>query len=382
MNQVMHIVQLIDLLDIGGAQKLLVTFAEALQGSEHRLTVVSLQPIRENTFNDQLRALNVPIVTFPANKLFDLPRLRRVVQFLRRERVDVVHTHLAYANIIGNIAGRLTGVAVVSSLHNISPGKHALRARIEAWLLVHAARRVIGVGEIVAAAHRERLRGQTIVPIPNAVAEVPPLPPDGREALRRELAGDPSRPIVLAVGRLTEQKGYPDMIAAFAEVQCVHPHALLVIAGSGGLHDQLAAQIAAAGLDQQVELLGPRSDVPQLLAASDLFVSSSWWEGLPVAVLEAMAAGLPVVATSVGDVPQVVVAGTGLVVPPRDPQALAAALRSLLENRAHAQALGQAARDHIARHYSPAAWVDQILEIYRAVQPGPPASSRTIKEAR
>ena len=118
----------------------------------------------------------------------------------------------------------------------------------------------------------------------------------------------------------------------------------------------------------RVILLGVRNDVPRLLAAGDIFVSASHWEGLPVAVLEAMAVGLPVVATSVGDVPDVVVPGTGLIVPPHQPAALATTIRTLLDDPEQGRQLGMAGRAHVVRNYAIEAWADKLLKLYSELQ--------------
>lgn len=111
-------------------------------------------------------------------------------------------------------------------------------------------------------------------------------------------------------------------------------------------------------------MVGARDDIPRILPAADLFVSSSYLEGLPIAILEAMAAGLPVVATTVGDIPRVVVEGTGVVVPPHQPAQLASAINRLLDDPAQLRTMGLAARQHVAVHHSPAVWVDQLMKMY------------------
>jgi glycosyltransferase involved in cell wall biosynthesis len=157
------------------------------------------------------------------------------------------------------------------------------------------------------------------------------------------------------------------LLEAFAEVHTHTPEAFLAIAGAGELQGELNARLERLGLTGHARFLGGRGDVPQLLRASDVFVSSSLWEGLPVAVLEAMAAGLPIVATHVGEVPLTVVEGTGLLTPPAQPQPLAAALQSLLADPARREAMGRAALAHVERHHSPASWLDQHLALYRTL---------------
>lgn len=363
-----HIAQIIDTLKIGGAQKLLVTMAEVLeQRRDARLTVVSLDN-RDSPIRHQLHSLNVPILEMRGrNKLFDPWRVWHLTHFLRQEHFDVIHTHLTYANILGTLAGRLAGIPVATSLHNVrlhkQPYSHA-KALLENAVLRYAAARVIAVGYVVAETYRKRLGGKRIEVIPNAVAASPPLPVAARLAIRARLVGDPERPLLIAVGRITPQKGFPDLLKALALLRPSRPSLALVIAGEGRHAGELKQQIVDLRLSENVFLLGLRDDVPDLLAASDIYVSAAHWEGLPVATLEAMAAGLPVVATGVGEVPHVVTAGTGTVVPPEDPAGLAQALASLLDSPARRQAMGMAARAHVLRHYEAGAWVQRLLRLY------------------
>ncbi|MBA3534337.1 MAG: glycosyltransferase, partial [Ardenticatenales bacterium] len=329
----MRVVQLIDLLYWGGAQKLLVTFTAAARARGVTPIIISLRHDSDTpVIAAELRSLGAEVLVFAGSGLMDPLRIWKLARFLRHEKVDILHTHLTYANIIGAIAGRLAGVAVVSTIHNTQddqPYYHPVRAQMEAWLLRHSVQRVIAVGHIVAEANKARLGKKAMDIIPNAVDLPTPIPAEERQALRTELIGDPMRPLILSVGRLSPQKAHSDLLIAFADLRESNSNATLVIAGDGPLRAELEAQIKTLGLEGHAWLLGMRNDVPRLLAASDIFATSSHWEGLPIAVLEALAAGLPVVGTTVGDVPKVVVEGTGLLVPPREPGALAAALRSL-----------------------------------------------------
>lgn len=371
----MHVAQVIDSLHFGGAQKMQVMLAQAIQEHNVALTVISLRKNFQDTSTpDQLQALGARVVFYSSEGVLNPKRIWHMARFLRQEGVDVVHTHLTYANIVGTLAGRLAGIPVIASLRNSRLEKrfyHPVRYRLETWLLRHWADRVMAVGHATAEAHQERLRGKIIEPVPSAMNLIPPLPDAERAALRTEITGDPSRPLLLAVGRLTYQKGYNYLLTAFADLRQKHPEAALAIAGEGKLYNDLTAQIKTLGLEGHARLLGGRNDVPRLLAASDIFVISSLWEGLPVAVLEAMAAGLPVVATNVSDTPRVVVDGTGLLVPSQDPIRLSQALCSLLDDPELRQSLGRAAQAHIAHNHNPATWVKQILAMYEAVQKEP-----------
>lgn len=363
----MKILQIIDDLRIGGAQKLQLGFAPAAHERGHDVTVATLREIPGSPIPAQLESLGTPVVLIEGTRLIDLRRLPRLIRLLRRERFDVVHTHLLESNILGAIAGRLAATPVVGSLHNTEPftGRHAgIKQRIEYLALRRCTSCVVAVGHIVAESHAEHLQGARLEVVPNAVPLIPPLPADERNALRSELAGRPDRLIVLTLGRLHRQKGYDVLLRAFAELRPSHPSAALLIAGSGSEREGLERLIASLDLGDRARLLGPRADPERLLAAADIFVSSSRWEGLPLAVLEAMAAGLPIVATGVGDVPRVLTESTGRLVPPEEPGALAGEIARLLDDAGLRRELGDRARDRIEREYAVGAWCDRLLAAY------------------
>jgi glycosyltransferase involved in cell wall biosynthesis len=181
------------------------------------------------------------------------------------------------------------------------------------------------------------------------------------------MAGDPGRTIVITVGRLTQQKNYPDLIQAFGLLKDRHPEARLVIVGSGRRLGELQSQAQQAGLAERVNFLGPRVDVPDLLEASDLYVNSSLWEGLPCTILEGMAAGLPVVATDVGDSARAVIREAGRIVPPARPELLSEALANLLSQAEMRREMGAAAKAHVSRMYALEPWAERLLKLYGSV---------------
>jgi glycosyltransferase involved in cell wall biosynthesis len=174
---------------------------------------------------------------------------------------------------------------------------------------------------------------------------------------------------VLEIGRLCDVKGQRELIEAAALVPGVH----VALAGDdleqGGAYHALLEQLAAdRGVADRVHLLGYRSDPDALLEEADIFALPSWIEGLPLVVLEAMVHGKPVIATAVGGTPELVDDGvTGVLVPPRDPHELAAAIRSLVEDPERARAFGAAGRERVEREFSEAAMTRRVLEVYDAV---------------
>ena len=374
-----NIIQVIDTLQVGGAQSLLLTFAAAVQPLPVNLTLVSLQHHPDSPVPNALIELGVTVHTLPAPRLFDVTRLRQLTAIFKQEKYDITHTHLSYANILGAMAGRLTGVPVIATLHNVIAAKQSKAARrAEQFMLNYSASQVIAVGHLVADANQERFGRRTIKVVPNAVADaIPSLPLDERNALRQALVGDEKRPLLISVGRLTAQKAFSELLIAFAQVRKTNPSVALIIAGTGEDYEMLARKIETMGLSGHAHLLGRRDDISRLLAVSDIFISSSHWEGLPIAVLEAMAAGLPVIGTAVGEMPRVLVAGTGIIVPPQEPDSIAAAIITLLADPAQRQTMGQAAAAHITAHYSATAWAEKLLVLSRQAAHLPDSTGQT-----
>jgi glycosyltransferase involved in cell wall biosynthesis len=369
----MHLVQILDTLLVGGAQKMQIFLAQSLQPLGIDLTVVSLSDDADPALVAQLEAAGVRIVTFPFPRLFSPASFFRLVMFLRREKFDIVHAYLTYSNIVGSLAGRLSGTPVIASLRNASYRQHkyAFRRQLEDFSLQHLANRVFANGNAVGEFARKRSGKTPVDVIANAVDIIPPLLEEERTILRHELVGDAQRILIMSAGRLTKQKGFFDLLDAFKIVHAAQPSAVLVIAGGGTLveKDDLRKRIQELGLQNDVFLLGTRQDVPRLLAAADIYVNSSLWEGTPVSVLEAMSAGLPVVATTVGESPFLLSQETGLLVPPSQPEKLASALISLVDSPQKRVAYGHAARIRIKENYGRVIWCRKILELYTKILP-------------
>lgn len=368
----MHILQMIDSLKWGGAQKMQVFLAESMCPLGIEITVASLHAESNSPIQAQLEALGVEVLTFPFPRLFSPGSFNRLVQHIRQYRYDLIHAHLTYANIIGTLAGKLTGLPVIASQRTAGGDASYIKTRrflLENWIVRYGSTRIMANGWAVADFAGKRFAPRTIDILPNAIDLIPPLDAPARQGLRKELVGDPDRPLIISVGRLSSPKGFPDLLDAFALLHQEDPSAALVIAGGGSLYDRLSSQIKKLGLDGHAFLLGVRNDVPCLLAASDIYVSSSHWEGLPVSVLEAMAAGLPVVATGAGDIPHVLVPGTGVIVPVGSVEQLKAAMVELLKDPGKRSVLGAAAQKHIEQDYSRDTWNSRLLDLYAKVTP-------------
>ena len=227
--------------------------------------------------------------------------------------------------------------------------------------VAHRADRVISVSEHDRQSGVEAglLPPDRTASIPNGIA-VGPAAQGSRLTQRSADAAE-----VLIVGRLVPQKGIPVLLEAARTVLRSHPRARFTLAGDGPLRLELEAQAKRLGISQQVRFLGTVRDTPELLARCDLFVLPSLWEGMPLSLLEAMAAGRPAVATAVsGSAELILDEETGLLVPPGDAAALAAAMARLLEDPATAEAMGTRARDRVRREFSLERMVESTHTLY------------------
>jgi glycosyltransferase involved in cell wall biosynthesis len=363
---------MIDTLNWGGAQKMQVFLAESLLPLNIDLSVVSMKKGSNASIPDELKGLGVDVQTFHFPRLVSPKSFAQLVHYIQQSKVDLIHAHLSTANIIGTLAGRLTGVPVIASLRSSGLDKRyqrPARVWVENLVVGLGANRIMANGWAVGEFARRRFAHREIDIIPNAIEPVKALSQEDRKSLRQQMVGDDSRPIILSVGRLVPLKGFSDLISAFADLQARFPQCALAVVGAGYQESELSSQIERLNLSGHVFLLGVRNDVSQLMSASDIYVNSSHIEGLPVTVLEAMAAGLPVVATRVGDTPHVVAAGTGILVDPGHPEQIAQALIGLIADPNQQHALGTAALGRIKQEFNRRAWIIKLLKMYQTVTP-------------
>lgn len=311
-------------LHLSGAERQMLHVAQALVERGDRVAVLSL--LSTAAFDEELAALGIPAVQLrmrrPARGVSAVVEATRL---LRRWRPDVLISFVYQANVLGRLAGRAAGVGVViSSIRNERFGGRARDA------VLRATDRLATITTVNSVLAAQRLVRDRVVPagrlhvIGNAIDMERFRQPQRRTPARGGLGVADHEFVWLTVGRLEPQKDHETLLAAFARVHDARPHARLLIAGDGGLAAPLRQQAAAIGDGTAARLVGARSDVPDLLAAADGFVLSSRWEGLPNVVMEAMAAGLPVVATDVGGTRELVRHGrTGFLVPAGDAGRLA-----------------------------------------------------------
>ena len=367
-----RILFLIDNLRPGGAQKAVLALCRALRDREIGVAVWRLGGTSE--FEEKFQALGVPVLG-GSDSVFKLLREPfSLFRHLRRNKVLLVQTFLFYSDIAGRVIGRLARLfggarktpVVVSSVRATN-----IRNRWWQFALQRATASLADAFTAVSqrtldfAVEREGVVAERSEVIPNGIdlASWDALP-DSQTA--RAALGLPQNGVVIgAAGRLHAQKGNEFLLAAAKTVLVERSDAFFVIAGYGPLRRRLEAQARSLGIDSQVRFLGFQSDMRTVLAALDIFVLPSLWEGMSNAVLEAMAASKPVVATAVdGNVEQVVDGETGLLVPPADAEALATALLTLLRDSEKAREMGRAGRRRAEREFPLERMIDAHLRLY------------------
>jgi glycosyltransferase involved in cell wall biosynthesis len=279
----------------------------------------------------------------------------RLLRLLRATRYMAVETFALHANLIGLPFAWLTGVpkrigshrGKIEGLPPVLERIHAIM--INSWI-TH--RLVVVADRVREDAIAEGVRPERIVKIANGVI-LPKVNSEDVRRVRGTMVPEQDDLILLSVGRLRYQKGHSVLLRAFPSVLSRFPHTKMLIAGDGILREELEAEAKALHIADHVKFLGVRRDVPLLMSLADVFIFPSHFEGMPNAVLEAMSHGLPVIATAVQGVDEVVRDGqNGLLVPPDDPAALSEAILRLLHDPAERRRLGSAARETIERNYT------------------------------
>jgi len=354
----------------GGAEVMLIQLSEELRRRGHSVTPVG--PIRgEGWLSGRLRSLGFDRRTFHLRRPLDPVCLFELTRMLRELRVDVVHSHEFTMAVYGGAAARWLGVPHVVTLHGNESVMEVWRRRAALRWSFRSSRAFVAVSDHGRTQMQVRLglpEGAVRV-IPNGV----PVREGERELTRRKLGVDDDEVLILTVGNLRRRKGHAVLLEALAELQrsgCGAPFQLAV-AGDGRQRENLTQLTRELGLGDRVHLLGHRDDIPDLQAASDIFAMPSYWEGMPLAILEAMIIGKAIVASNVGGIPEMLRAGeSGLLVPAGDPLALASALRELIEDPALRQRVGAAARRHAEAEFHVSVMADRYEHLYRGARAG------------
>jgi glycosyltransferase involved in cell wall biosynthesis len=364
-----HIVQLVDGFRLGGAETKLLELIKNLDQKRYKITVCSLLDI--GSLKDDFELLGINVKVFNRKNRFDVTLIPKLIRFLRKERVHILQSTLFYADALGPISARLAGVPVVVSWETCSH-HHLFFNPVHRGLAYRLAMKFVDKVVVVSNDVRKSIE---------SIRKVDPLRiktihygvdlkrfeniSQSLNKKKREIGLNSEYPIIGIVARFDEIKGHRYFIEAFNEIVLKYPKSKCLLIGDGECRANLEIQCQDSELTKNVLFLGFRNDVVELLTILDIFVLPSISEGLPNAILEAMACTVPVVATNVGGIPEIITNNvTGKLVQPRNSKDLANAVLQLLENNKKMRKIAENGRNFIKNEFSLNKQVQQFEALY------------------
>ena len=373
----------------GGDCVLILELGRAAQEQGFEVDILATSPRFQELIRDAgLGVVDLDVIRREIRPLWDLRGLVRLTAALRGSGYSIVHTHTSKPGVVGTRAARRAGIPAVIHTVHLFPF-HEESGRLETAAYVAAQRmaarwcdRIVAVSEFQRdwALRKGVGRPEQVIAIPNGVPAERARPEKSRDDVRAELGVGDSF-VLLSTGRLARQKGLEYLVRAAALLRDM-PNLRVLLAGDGPLTERLSRLVSELGLDGTVSFLGHRSDVGDLLAAADLVVLPSLWEGLSVSLLEAMAAGKPVVTTTLGSNLEVTNGGeTAVLVRPKDAAGLASAIRDLAADEHRRELLGTRGREVQRERYTVQRMIDSYLDEYERLRTltSPEASARLLQ---
>ena len=349
----------------GGTERLVVALAERLR-HDFRVAICCLE--EAGPWGEELRRSGVPITELSRSEGFRPMLGYQIARAARQHGADVIHCH-HYSPFVYGAISRLfyPGVRLIFTEHGrLADDPPSAKRRLANTVLAHAADAVFTVSDdLKQHLMREGFGERAIRVLHNGIDPGPAPDRQARLTARRLIGATDDHCVIMSVARLDPVKDLITLLEAFSHVRAAHTHVRLVIVGDGPERESLERAIIQRGLTGSVMLMGHRNDVRHLIAGADIYANSSIFEGVSLTILEAMAAGLPVVATRVGGNPEVVSHDMGVLVPPRDAASLAAALVALVDAPARRAELGVNARTRLERYFSIEQMVREYASVYR-----------------
>ncbi|MFN0197935.1 MAG: glycosyltransferase [Planctomycetaceae bacterium] len=352
-------------LDPGGAERAMVQIVLRMPREVWAPNVICLSGPGELV--TALEQAKVPVACLGARKASDVWILPRLIRQLRQTKPQILQTFLFHANILGRLAGRWTGIPHILSGIRVAEKRSAWPLRIDRWTQCCVEQNICVSEGVAQFSHRQGgISRDKLIVIPNGVdaqkfatAEPADLSPFG--------VPPGIRPFI-CIGRLDEQKGHRYLFEAIARIDPADPDLHLLVVGTGPLEKNLREWVEQRGLKEHIHFTGWSDQVPGLLRASSVFVLASLWEGMPNVVLEAMAAGLPIIATAVEGVGELVVPErNGMIVPPRNSGALADALTWFRAHPEAAAKMGQESQHIVKKEFTTEAMAIRHVQFYRRI---------------
>ena len=364
-NRRLKVMQVTWSLVAGGAEIYALTIAKNLAPARYTTALCALD--QGGALEPEIKRLGIPYSVMNRRQGIDLRLMWRLYRFFARKRPRIIHTHHFNQLFYSLIGAKLTGARIVHTEHSLETYEGRRKMRIALRLLSIFCRKVVTIGNDSETFMREQVGiSEKKLMVIRAGIDLKAFN-ESKEEARAALGLNAKERVVTIVARLYPEKNHRLLLAAFAKV-CQHvADARLLIVGEGTEREAIEEEIKRLRLEERVRVLGVRRDVARILAATDVFALSSEREGLPIVVLEAMAAARPVVATAVGDLPSVIKdKETGFIVPPGDAGAFASALIELLNDASLAARIGEAAR-RCVQAYGLEAMISRYQNLYEEV---------------
>lgn len=370
------IIWIIDGLGPGGAEQLMTTLLKFFDSHCFEMRVCALQDRGSNLITNKLEELGVPVDFVSVKHLRDPFNIFRILKYLRRHRPHVIHTQLEFSDTLGNIAAKLLGIPSVSTVHTIENPPRTSRTfwrhRIRWFVLRNFCTRIIAVSDKTRTHYIQyaKLPSNKFVTLYNGIDLATFQSPKHRakSEVRKSFDLPDKSIIVCTVAVLREQKGIQYMIGALPTILEQCPNVFYLIVGDGAYGQELKSFASGRGVEKQVIFAGYRTDIPELLSISDIFVLPTLGDALPTVLIEAMAARIPIVASNVGGVPEIIADKvTGLLIPPSNSSKLADACLQIIQNGVLANRLVLNAYEVAQQKFNVLTQVKKLSNLYQQI---------------
>ena len=321
-------------LAIGGLQQVVVNICKTINRERFDVSVLCLRALGE--FTPEIEAMGIKVFFIPQKKGTDYFSFLKVAKILNAQRIEIIHTHNTQPFVDGTMAALMTGVKTIVHTDHARVFPDKIRYMVAEWLMSLFAYKVIGVSDHTSQNLRKYLKisPKKIRTVPNGINRSKYRTQIDKDKMKKKLGINGDGPIIGTMGRLVMEKGITYLLKAMQKVIMEFPNIQLLIVGDGAMKPYLEREAVDLGVHSNVIFTGSRLDVPELLNLFDLFVLSSISEGLPMVLLEAMAAECSIVATGVGGVPIAIKNGeNGSLVSPKNPEMLASTIIALLKDK-------------------------------------------------
>lgn len=366
------VVYLIDGLGWGGAERLMIPILSNVNRELIEPYVCVLQNKDGNPVAAELQKINIPVENIPIRHLREVSGVKKVTNFLQKINANLLHAQLEFATVFGGLAAKWLGIPAVATLHTLPLQNKSLKLRfhdaLENFVLRNFFNPVISVSEETRLAyhHAANIRDEKSCVIYNGI-DVNLFSPNrqNRASILQEFDIPSDAIVLITVAVLRELKGIQYMIQAMPGVVSAKPNVYYLVVGSGEYAESLKDEAQKSGVSEHIIFTGARTDIPQLMSAGDLFVLPTLTEALPTVLAEAMASGLPILASSVGGVPEMVEDGiNGKLIPPAHPDILANATLEMLNDMEALRKMGNAGRKIAEEKFNIKSQVAQLENLY------------------